>query len=360
MAGNINAPRGTLDVLPTESYKWQFIEKIALEVAKDYGYNEMRTPVFEHTELFLRGVGDTTDVVSKEMYTFRDKGERSVTLKPEGTAGIARAAIERGLLNDALPFKASYITPCFRYDKPQAGRYREFHQFGIEAIGSESPAIDAEVIAMAYDIIDRLSLENITLFINSIGCPECRAKYHQSLKLYFENVKDSLCSTCRERLEKNPMRILDCKSDICQNLGASAPVMLDFLCDDCSQHFSLVKSLLQAANIPFQIDPKIVRGLDYYTKTVFEFVASDIGLTVCGGGRYDGLIQELGGNKLPGIGFAAGLERLLLVTAKQNVDIPKLTECELYIASIGEKANIKAYELATILRRDGVYVEFDV
>ncbi|MEG1996589.1 MAG: histidine--tRNA ligase, partial [Oscillospiraceae bacterium] len=209
MAGNINAPRGTLDVLPTESYKWQFIEKIALEVAKDYGYNEMRTPVFEHTELFLRGVGDTTDVVSKEMYTFRDKGERSVTLKPEGTAGIARAAIERGLLNDALPFKASYITPCFRYDKPQAGRYREFHQFGIEAIGSESPAIDAEVIAMAYDIIDRLSLENITLFINSIGCPECRAKYHQSLKLYFENVKDSLCSTCRERLEKNPMRILD-------------------------------------------------------------------------------------------------------------------------------------------------------
>lgn len=355
------APRGTQDVLPGESHKWQYIEQAAMGVARDYGYREMRTPVFEHTELFSRSVGEGTDVVQKEMYTFFDKGERSITLRPEGTAGAARAVLEHSLHNEALPVKISYVTSCYRYEKPQAGRLREFHQFGAECFGAAEPQADAEMIAMARTVLDTMGVTGVTLHLNSIGCPTCRAKYHAALKEFFEARKETLCETCRERLERNPMRILDCKSPICGEVAAEAPVMLSFLCEECNTHFEQVKGCLEAANIAFEIDPRIVRGLDYYTRTVFEFVSDALGAqaVVCGGGRYDGLTEEMGGPRLPSLGFAMGLERLLLILEAQKIDIPAPAPCEVYLAPMGEAAVRTCFALATQLREGGISATFD-
>lgn len=352
-------PRGTNDFLPGETTRWQYIERSLLATAELYGFREIRTPVFEHTELFQRGVGDTTDVVSKEMYTFLDKGERSVTLRPEGTAGIARAAIENGLLGDALPLKVSYDISCFRYEKNQRGRFRQFHQFGVECYGATDAVADAEIISLAWEGIQTLGLSGLTLAINSIGCPTCRAEYHKALKAYFEDRKEQLCETCRERLDKNPMRILDCKSPVCGKIAEGAPKVLDYLCDDCRTHFEKLQALLTAADIPFTIDSGIVRGLDYYTRTVFEISIPDFP-ALCGGGRYGGLVRELGGPDVEGIGFAMGLERLLMVMEQQNCEFPQPPQCDLYIASMGEAAAQEAFRLTTLLRREGYAVECDL
>ena len=356
------AIRGTQDVLPAESYKWQHIEQTAISIARDFGYREMRTPVFEHTVLFQRSVGETTDVVQKEMYTFDDKGGRSITLRPEGTAGAARAMLEHGLNNDALPVKASYVTSCYRYENPQAGRLREFHQFGVECFGAAAPQADAEVIALAHTVLETLGVTGVSLHINSIGCPACRAKYHEALKAYFSARKDQLCETCLGRLERNPMRILDCKSPVCSALAAEAPVILDYLCDDCAAHFQAVKGCLEEAELPYTVDPRIVRGLDYYTRTVFEFVSDALGAqaVVCGGGRYDGLCQELGGPSIPSLGFGMGLERLLLVMEAKGCAFPAPPRCELYLAPMGEAAVRRCFAIASRLREGGVAVEFDV
>lgn len=356
------AIRGTQDVLPSESYKWQHIEQTALSIARDFGYREMRTPVFEHTVLFQRSVGETTDVVQKEMYTFDDKGGRSITLRPEGTAGAARAMLEHGLNNDALPLKASYVTSCYRYENPQAGRLREFHQFGVECFGAAAPQADAEVIALAHTVLETLGVTGVSLHINSIGCPACRPKYHEALKAYFSARKDQLCETCLGRLERNPMRILDCKSPVCSALAAEAPVILDYLCDDCAAHFQAVKSCLEEAELPYEVDPRIVRGLDYYTRTVFEFVSDALGAqaVVCGGGRYDGLCQELGGPSIPSLGFGMGLERLLLVMEAKGCSFPEPPRCELYLAPMGDAAVRRCFAMASRLREGGVAVEFDI
>ena len=362
MALITKAIKGTNDVLPSEVHKHQYIESTCLSVAENFGYKEMRTPVFEHTELFQRGVGDTTDVVQKEMYTFDDKGGRSITLRPEGTAGAARAFLENGLSNGALPKKICYLTSCYRYEKPQAGRLREFHQFGIECFGATSPLADAEMIALAGQVFKELGVQDLHLEINSIGCPKCRAKYHEALKAYFSQYKDQLCGTCQERLERNPMRLLDCKSPQDQALAADAPVILDYLCEECSEHFDAVKKYLDAMNIVYQVNPRIVRGLDYYTKTVFEYIADSIGSqgTVCGGGRYDGLIDELGGQKTPSLGFGMGLERLKLVMEAQNCEFPQPSVPDLFIAAIGEKAKLKAVEIAKDMRDEGFSVIYDL
>ena len=356
------AIKGTKDVLPNESYKNQYIEATCLGVAENFGYKEMRTPVFEHTELFQRGVGDTTDVVQKEMYTFDDKGGRSITLRPEGTAGAARAFLENGLSNEALPQKICYLTSCYRYEKPQAGRLREFHQFGIECFGATSPLADAEMISLAKQIFDELGVKDLHLELNSIGCPECRAEYHKALKEYFSQYKDKLCDTCNDRLERNPMRILDCKSPVCSEIAKGAPVVLDYLCDECREHFEKVKSYLDAANIEYIVNPQIVRGLDYYTKTVFEFVSDAIGSqgTVCGGGRYDGLLEELGGQHTPSLGFGMGLERLQLVMEAQGCNFPEPSRPDLFIVAMGEKATLKAVEIAKDMRDEGFSVVYDL
>lgn len=354
--------KGTQDVLPAQSYKNQFIEHTALEIAGNYGFSEIRTPVFEHTELFERGVGDTTDVVQKEMYTFKDKGERSITLRPEGTAGAVRSFVEHGLYNEPMPQKLCYVTSCYRYEKPQAGRLREFHQFGVECLGTASPAADAEVISLANDIFDFLGVKGLKLEINSIGCPNCRKKYHEALREYFRKHEDSLCETCKGRLERNPMRILDCKSPVCSEIAKDAPKIIDYLCDDCSEHFQKVQTLLKAMDIKFEINPTIVRGLDYYTRTVFEFVSTQIGAqgTVCGGGRYDGLVEEVGGPHTPALGFAMGLERLMLLMDNQGLPYPEKEKCELFIASMGDAALSKAAQIVGTLRREGIFAEFDV
>lgn len=362
MALITKAIKGTKDVLPKDAYKNQYIESTALDVAERFGYKEIRTPVFEHTELFQRGVGDTTDVVQKEMYTFDDKGGRSITLRPEGTAGAARSYLENGLCNEALPQKVCYITSCYRYEKPQAGRLREFHQFGIECFGTSSPLADAEIIALASTIFNELGVKDLSLEINSIGCPECRAKYHEALKEYFRERKDELCDTCNERLERNPMRILDCKSPICSEIAKDAPVVLDYLCDECREHFEAVKGYLTAQNIEFKVNPHIVRGLDYYTKTVFEFVSNSIGAqgTVCGGGRYDGLIEELGGQKTPSLGFGMGLERLMLLMEAQDCEFPQDKVPDLFIVALGDKATLKAVEIAKDMRTEGYTCLYDL
>lgn len=362
MALITKAIKGTKDVLPNESYKNQYIEATCLGVAENFGYKEMRTPVFEHTELFQRGVGDTTDVVQKEMYTFDDKGGRSITLRPEGTAGAARAFLENGLSNEALPQKICYLTSCYRYEKPQAGRLREFHQFGIECFGATSPLADAEMISLAKQIFDELGVKDLHLELNSIGCPECRAEYHKALKEYFSQYKDKLCDTCNDRLERNPMRILDCKSPVCSEIAKGAPVVLDYLCDECREHFQKVKAYLDAANIEYIVNPQIVRGLDYYTKTVFEFVSDAIGsqATVCGGGRYDGLLEELGGQHTPSLGFGMGLERLQLVMEAQGCNFPEPSRPDLFIVAMGEKATLKAVEIAKDMRDEGFSVVYDL
>ena len=353
--------KGTEDVLPKDSYRWQFVEDVMRKESAAYGFKEIRTPVFEHTELFARGVGQTTDVVQKEMYTFDTKGGESVTLRPEGTAGAARAVLEHGLVNDSLPIKASYFVSCYRYEKPQAGRLREFHQFGLECYGTQSPVADAELICAAQSIFDRLGIKQLRLEINSIGCPTCRAEYHKALKEYFYGYKDELCDTCNSRLEKNPMRILDCKSPVCSKIAQGAPKITDYLCDECREHFASVQKYL-AAGVEYTVNPTIVRGLDYYTKTVFEFVTDFIGAqgTVCGGGRYDGLIEELGGKHLPSLGFAMGIERLLMLMDKQGIEIPKPSTCDLYIAVMGESASLKSFEIIKAVRSCGLIAETDV
>ena len=356
------AIKGTNDILPEESNKWQFVESKMLETALQFGFKEIRVPVFEHTEVFLRSVGDTTDVVQKEMYTFDDKGGRSITLRPELTAGVIRSAIEKGLVNGALPQKLCYIGGCYRYEKPQAGRLREFHQFGVECVGAAAPNADAEVISLAKSVLDNIGIKNISLEINSIGCPECRKEYHKALKEYFSANAENLCDTCKDRLDRNPMRILDCKSPVCKKIAENAPVVIDFLCDDCRDHFEKVKAHLEAMQIEYTVNPKIVRGLDYYTRTVFEFVSGDIGAqsTVCGGGRYDGLIGQMGGPKTPSLGFAMGIERLMMVLSAQNAELPKAPTCDLFIATLGENAILKASALCRLLRDEGYKVQTDI
>ncbi len=361
-------PKGTQDVKPADVYKWHTVEQIAAETAECYGFKEIRFPTFENTKLFKRSVGDSTDVVQKEMYgvtaksSANGKDDDDFTLRPEGTAGAARAVLENGMLSDALPQKVYYNISCFRHEKPQAGRLREFHQFGAEMYGSASPAADAEMIAMVDAFLRRLGIKGIALNINSIGCPKCRGEYHKALKSYFEGRKDELCGTCQERLEKNPMRILDCKSPICQGIAKDAPVILDYLCDDCKSHFEKLQKNLTAMNIEFTVNPKIVRGLDYYTKTVFEFVTTSIGAqgTVCGGGRYDGLIEQLGGTPTPALGFAMGIERLIMTMESQGCDFIEPKKCALYIAAMDDTAMEKAIVLTKMLRDDGIWAEYDL
>lgn len=355
------APKGTQDVLPGQSEKWQAVEAVVREEAALHGFGEVRTPVFEHTELFQRSVGETTDVVQKEMYTFRDKGDRSVTLRPEGTAGAVRAFLEHGLFSAAMPQKLWYETACYRYEKMQKGRLREFHQFGVEMFGAADALADAEVISIADSIFRRLGVQNLALELNSIGCPACRATYTQALKDYFGQYKDELCGTCLERLERNPMRLLDCKAARCHEIGQGAPSILDYLCEGCKAHFETVRSALDSLGIPYRVNDRIVRGLDYYNRTVFEFTTTDLGsqATVCGGGRYDGLVEQMGGPATPALGFGMGLERLLLLMEAQGIAFPPAEGCALYIGSIGAAARQKSFALASALRKSGVAAAFD-
>jgi histidyl-tRNA synthetase len=356
----INIPKGTKDVLPADSYKWQYVENVARETAKLFNVKEIRTPVFEHTELFQRGVGDTSDIVTKEMYTFKDKGDRSITLKPEGTAGVVRSFIENGLSNGVLPAKMYYIIPAFRYERPQAGRLREFHQFGVEVFGASSAQTDAEAILMADTLLKKLGI-NVKLYINSIGCKTCRAQYNKALKEFFAPHLDELCYDCKTRFEKNPLRLLDCKEEACKKINVNAPKMLDYLCEDCSAHFATLQQNLNDAGVTYEIDSRIVRGLDYYTRTVFEFVSTSIGAqgTVCAGGRYDGLIEELGGAPTPAVGFAAGIERLLIVMEQTGVQIPQPKKPTVYLAGMDDACRNKAFALACALRANGVNAEID-
>ena len=332
----IQRPKGTKDMLPQDAYKWHYVENTFKAVANNFGMREIRTPIFEHTELFLRGVGDTTDIVQKEMYTFNDKGNRSITLKPEGTAPAVRAFIENRLFNEAQPTKLFYVTPCFRYENVQKGRLRQFHQCGVEMFGSKEPSIDGEVIAFAMEVLKKLGLKNLSLNINNLGCPECRPKYNDALKKFLQENYDNLCPTCKERFEKNPMRILDCKEKKCKEITKNAPQILDYVCEECDTHFEKVKEYLGLLEIPYEIDPGIVRGLDYYTKTIFEILNDDF--TVCGGGRYDRMIEDLGGPDMPAIGFGMGIERMIMTLEKEGFEIPKEDAVALYIGSIGEEA----------------------
>lgn len=357
----IQAQRGTQDILPGQSERWQTVEDVMRDEAAVHGFSEIRTPVFEDTRLFQRSVGETTDVVQKEMYTFEDKGGRSVTLKPEGTAGAVRAFLEHGLYNSPLPVKLYYLTPCYRYEHAQAGRLREFHQFGVEMFGSVSPLADAALIAFAHSLFGRLCVKGLKLKINSIGCPKCRAEYEKALTAYFTERKDRLCETCLSRLDRSPMRILDCKDPGCKAVAAGAPHILDYLCDDCKAHFEQVKAGLDSLHIAYEVDPSIVRGLDYYTRTVFEFVSGDLGAqsTVCGGGRYDGLVEEMGGKPTPALGFALGIERLLLIMEAQKVEFPAPESCELYIASVDGAAQKEAFRIACGMRECSIRAAFD-
>ena len=362
MAVKIIAPKGTKDVLPSESYKWHYVEENIKELCALNGFNEIRTPSFEHTELFLRGVGDTTDVVQKEMYTFNDKGGRSITLRPEGTAGVARSFIEHGLAGGPQPVKMYYLPlSVFRYENPQAGRLREHHQFGVEMFGAKEPSADAEVIMLALSVIKRMGINNLSLNINSIGCPKCRPAYNKSLVAYFEEHKDGLCKTCLERLYKNPLRILDCKEEGCKKIAAGAPLITESLCEECEEHFSGLQELLTAAGVKFKINPYIVRGLDYYTKTVFEIISNEIGAqgTVCGGGRYDGLIHEVGGPELPGVGFVMGIERLLMVMESTGAAFPAPPSPDVFIAAMGSEARIAGFKLMQSLRAEGISCDMD-
>lgn len=362
MAVIVQRPKGTQDAVPSQINKWHTVENVVRSAADQFGFREIRTPVFEDTGLFVRSVGDTSDVVTKEMYTVSSKGDATFTLRPEGTAGAVRAMLENGVMNEGFPQKIYYIASCYRHEKPQAGRLREFHQFGVEMFGSASPYADAEVIMLAKHILNQCIGDKISLNINSIGCPECRANYHKALKEYFEAKKADLCGTCLERLDKNPMRILDCKSPVCSEIAKDAPKILDYLCDDCSAHFDKLKEILDAHGIAYTVNPKIVRGLDYYTRTVFEFISTDIGAqgTVCGGGRYDGLVSQLGGQPTPALGFGMGLERLILVMEKLGIKFNDPVTPDIYIAPMGEKAQLFASKLAGELRLAGYNADYDI
>ncbi len=357
-----NAPKGTKDAMPDQVYKWHYIEEKFAEICRRYGFKEIRTPIFEHTELFQRGVGDTTDIVQKEMYTFKDFGNRSITLRPEGTSPVCRALCEHKTYADPQPTKVYYNIPCCRYEKPQSGRLREFHQFGVETFGTMNMMADAEIIAIGYDFINEMGITDVELQINSVGCPECRGKHRDALKKFLEPKYDQLCPTCQERFHTNPMRILDCKSPIDQELVKDAPMMLDFLCDDCKEAFEQLKANLDAFGIKYVVNPKIVRGLDYYTKTAFEFVTTKIGAqgTVCGGGRYDGLIEEIGGPSTPGVGWGMGKERILMTMEACGVEIPEPAGTDVFIAFMGDQAKLFALKLMHDLRLKGVSVQMDV
>ena len=357
----INIPKGTKDVLPAEAYKWHFVENTARRIAALYGLKEIRTPVFEHTELFLRGVGDTTDIVNKEMYTFLDKGERSITLKPEGTAGVVRSFIENGGGGGVLPQKMYYITPVFRYERPQAGRLREHHQFGVEIFGGRGAETDAEVILLARDYIAALGVEGVELNLNSIGCKHCRPKFNEALREYLRPHLSEMCPTCNARFEKNPLRILDCKEEKCAAINAGAPRSVDFLCDECREHFEKLKAILDDCGVAYTLNPKLVRGLDYYSKTVFEFVSTSIGAqgTVLGGGRYDTLIENLGGPSVPAVGFGSGIERMLLVLENTGKTIPQEAPLGVYAAGLDEAGRRAAFLLVQELRQKGISADFD-
>ena len=354
-------PRGTNDILPSEIGKWHYLEELLRLVSKQYGFQEIRTPVFEHTELFQRGVGETTDIVEKEMYTFTDRGERSLTLRPEGTAPTVRAFLEHKMYANPQPTKLYYIGPMFRYDRPQAGRYRQFHQYGVEVFGSNDPSIDAEVIAMAMDIYERLGITGLTVELNSVGCSLCRPRHREELHKFLENHKTKLCPTCQGRYEKNPLRILDCKNPGCQELTQGAPTTSETLCKECSTHLEKVQNYLQALCVPYVLNPRLVRGLDYYTGTAFEITAQGIGAqsSIGGGGRYNGLIAQCGGPDTPGIGFALGIERILLTIEQQGLTLPFEETLNVFIAALGEEAQAKAFNLAQSLRQKGVSVERD-
>ena len=353
----VQAPKGTKDMLPQDAYKWHFVENKFREIAKFYGMREIRTPMFEHTDLFLRGVGDTTDIVQKEMYTFNDKGNRSITLKPEGTSPVVRAFIENRLFNEAQPTKLYYAIPCFRYENVQKGRLRQFHQFGTEVFGSKEPSMDAEVIAFAMEFLKSLGLKSLSLNINNLGCPNCRPKYNEALKKFLEENYDDLCGLCQSRFDKNPMRILDCKNKNCGEITKNAPIILDYMCEECDTHFTEVKKYLDALNIPYTVDPGIVRGLDYYTKTIFEILNDDF--TVCGGGRYDRLIEQLGGPEMPAVGFGLGIERLLLTLQNEGIEIPNEGLYDLYVGARGEEGKLASFKLANTLRTRGIKTEIN-
>lgn len=358
----IQAPKGTRDILPSEIHKWKYVSKAFAEHCDRFGYREIRIPVFEHTELFQRGVGDTTDIVQKEMYTFDDKGGRSITLRPEGTAGVVRSYIENGMSSLPMPIKLYYDITAYRYENVQKGRYREFHQFGVEAFGASGPEIDVEIISILYMFFEKLGLKQTGLNINSIGCTKCRSQYHEKLKDFFRPNLSQFCNDCKNRFEKNPLRIIDCKNEGCKRHIAGAPKLLDNLCDDCRSHFEGLKAGLDNLGISYSIDPNIVRGLDYYTKTVFEFVSENGGSqgTICGGGRYDGLVEECGGPATPGIGFALGVERLLMELDSQGIQIEEPPAPDIYIATLGQKAVNFAQQLVYKLRGYNVRAETDL
>lgn len=354
-------PRGTHDVTPQEARNWRRVEQAARGICELYHYGEIRTPVFEHTELFLRGIGETTDVVQKEMYTFNDRGGRSITLRPENTAAVVRSYLEQKMYADAQAAKVYYIGPMFRYDRPQAGRLRQFHQFGIEAIGPAGPSVDAEIILLAVRFFANLGLQDLNLMINSVGCPKCRPPYRLLLQEFLREKRASLCGNCQSRFDRNPMRILDCKEEECNRLSAGSPQMVDCLCDECRDHFAGLRRFLDAAGVSYNLNPRLVRGLDYYTKTAFEIQYPLLGAqsAVCGGGRYDGLIEECGGPSTPGIGFAIGLERVLLAMEKQGLLPAPEDPVPVWVAPIGQEALLPAFSLLDRLRRLGIPSDMD-
>ena len=358
----IKAPRGTKDIVPAEAYKWNYLEGKFRDLCRLYGYEEIRTPIFEHTELFKRGVGDTTDIVQKEMYTFKDRGDRDLTLKPEGTAGVIRAFIENKMYAETQPTKLFYITPCFRYERPQSGRQRQFHQFGVEAIGSDTPSLDAEVISLAMQFLGKAGLKDLTVSINSVGCPVCREEYNQLLKDYLAAKADVLCDLCNDRRDKNPMRVIDCKNETCQANIVDIPLMADHLCENCKDHFSQLKQYLDEMDINYVVDKKIVRGLDYYKRTAFEIISNDLGAqsTVCGGGRYDGLVEQIGGpSGYSGIGFGLGAERLLLTLEANGVEIGNPNHTDIFVVTIGDKAKLKSFSILKDLRDNHIAADKD-
>lgn len=358
----IKAPRGTKDIVPAEAYKWNYLEGKFRDLCRLYGYEEIRTPIFEHTELFKRGVGDTTDIVQKEMYTFKDRGDRDLTLKPEGTAGVIRAFIENKMYAETQPTKLFYITPCFRYERPQSGRQRQFHQFGVEALGSDTPSLDAEVISLAMQFLGEAGLKDLTVSINSVGCPVCREEYNQLLKDYLAAKADVLCDLCNDRRDKNPMRVIDCKNETCRANIVDIPLMADHLCENCKDHFSQLKLYLDEMDINYVVDKKIVRGLDYYKRTAFEIISNDLGAqsTVCGGGRYDGLVEQIGGpSGYSGIGFGLGAERLLLTLEANGVEIGNPNHTDIFVVTIGDKAKLKSFSILKDLRDNHISADKD-
>ena len=357
----LRALKGTKDIYGEEMRKWLDVEEVIRNLCDDFGFNQIRTPMFEFTDLFARGVGETTDIVNKEMYSFVDKGENRITLKPESTAAVVRAFMEHSMYADTQPTKLYYISPTFRYERPQAGRQRQFHQFGVEMFGTDSPTADAEIISIGATLLKRIGIKKVELHINSLGCPECRKKYNETLKAFLNTKKEHLCELCNERMDKNPLRVLDCKNPECQQHLVDAPTVLDTLGEECKSHFEMVQTLLKTMDIPFIVDPGIVRGLDYYTKTVFEFISNDIGAqgTVCGGGRYDRLVDEIGGKHVPAVGFGAGMERLIIVRDAENNNVLSEASRDIFIGYRGDAAMLEAFKLVNDLRQAGISAESD-